>query len=242
MIYITCLAESETDASLIFDKQNNNIQLKVDNDLIKFKLIDRSKLSCPELVHYGWSHNRGIYQFTNSEARESRSGLPFAIERNGGHSNGSISSFMSVWYSLNEYENLSIFCNGNVTVYCDGYDQSEYKVVEGYYSANKLFAEILPEAKAYFQRSDAKRNLVQKINELDSLTMIESQLDLLTRYVLTGEGKESLQSEVEDNMTTSIHSDEKLIQTIQRQKSYLRNLQKQYFEQKGSFESGSISS
>lgn len=245
MIYANRIAVIPEEANVFCKKNDSSVEVSVVIDDYIYKLQMEKEtfktVRLPEIVHFGISRAKGIFTFTSAEARESKSGLAFALESNGGHCGTAISCLGSVWVPKDE-SGLVIFFNGHARVWTEGFSESEVKQVTDYYSADKLFADVLPEAKEYLQRSNAKRKLVRQVNELDSLAMIEAQLDLLTRYILTGEGKEILSSAVEDNMVTSIHTDEKLKQTIQRQKSYLRKLQKKYFQEKGDFENGNLSS
>lgn len=244
MIYISRKASNKEEANLILSRKNDgiNINMIIGGDTFGYSFCFGDIDYSPEIVHLGFSISKGIYQFTGAECRESRSGLAFILETNSAHCINSMSNIGALWVPKNKDEGISAFFNGHCNVWLDGVNDSEYKVIENYYSSNKVFNDFIPESRDYFKRSDAKRNLLKKINELDSLAMIEAQLDLLTRYVLSGIGKEQLENAVKDRMVTTIHDDNKLVQTIQRQKDYLRKIQKEYLVERGNFENGNISS
>lgn len=244
MIYVIKKAEGKDECDLLLSKNRDG---SVVADLIKNKTtysfkVDRTiSEQVPEIVHIGFSQAKGVYFFGARDARESRSGLPFVLERNAGHCNNSISCFGSIWIPEKETDEVVCFFNPHVSVYFEGFEEGEYKVVNGYYSGDKLFADLVPSALGYITRLKAKRELLVKINELDSLAMIEAQLDLLTRYVLTGEGKETLSEAVNGHLVTTVHDDAKLKETISRQKAYLRELQSKYFKERGNFNNVSLS-
>lgn len=68
---------------------------------------------------------------------------------------------------------------------------------------------------------------------MDVLAAIEAQLDLLTSLVLSQYSDENLRNATEGCMVTEIHDKATLVSTIKKQKQYLRNLQKEYFETRG---------
>lgn len=237
MLYFVKKAEKKEDATLIAKKQDDSILLTTQINETNFDLEVSSNMvnSKPEIVHVGYSNHSGLYCFLSSEVRESRTGLAYALERNSGHCVGSMSCIASFWISDKTSEIVGAF-NGHVTVWFEGFEENEVKVIETFYSSDKLFEEVIPESRAFIKRSKAKRKLIEQINELDSLSMLEAQLDLLTRFVLTGQGKEMLEKAVSGNMVSDLHDDDKLIKTISKQKKYLRNLQKKYFEDRGTYE------
>ncbi len=118
---------------------------------------------------------------------------------------------------------------------------------EKLFSSDKAFAKHITEAQAFVQRTDAKRILTRRINILDSLAMLEAQLDIVTRYILSSSDEEKatiltlLNTATTNNMTSTIHDDVKLTETVSRQKNYLRTLQKEYFKTRGDCENGKIS-
>lgn len=243
MIYITNKAESKDKASLVLKKEAETLTCAVVHNKKTYPLTISRSLArrCPDIVHLGFSVAKGIYCFSSTDARESRSGLSFSYESNAAHCQASMSCFGSIWIPKSG-SGFTFFFNSHVEVFAEGFSDSDIHEVHGYCSADKLFSEVIPDAAGYLKRSAAKQKLIKQINELDSLAMLEAQLDLLTRFVLTGEGKKALAAAVKDCLTTSVHTDEKLQQTIWRQKTYLRNLQKTYFKEKGDFNNGNFSS
>lgn len=127
-------------------------------------------------------------------------------------------------------------------------DVVEYDATLGTRSED-VFARTLPESSnfaAWNLRHRTKINFLGHISTNDSLTMIESQLDLLTKIVLaiapdSGE-KAALTEATEGNTVLSIHDLAKVKQTIQRQKAYIRSEQKKYFEARGGAENADLSS
>lgn len=63
--------------------------------------------------------------------------------------------------------------------------------------------------------------------------MLEAQLDLLSKIVLQDHPDNPLALALRGNSTLDIHSEEKLLTTIKNQKSYLRNIQQEYFANRG---------
>lgn len=242
MIYISRKADSEKEANLFVEVKGRCIVLKlsVNKTYYEYVISRDSSEKKPEIVHLGFSMSKGIYKFTATECRESRSGLPFILETNAGHCMFSMSNFGGFFIPEDESEDISIFINAHCNVFVDNLKKSQYKIVEGYTSSNIVFYDLVPSSRKYIKRLDAKRNLLKNINELDSLAMIEAQLDLLTRYVLTGHGRELLEAATNNNMVTSIHSDSKLIKTISDQKNHLRKIQREYFLDRDGGEDGNI--
>lgn len=237
MLYVVKKAKKREDATLIAEKKSNVILLtsKVNDNNSVLEVSAQTIDSKPEVLHVGFSNHSGLYYFLSSEVRESRTGLAYALERNSAHCVGSMSCIASFWISDKTSEIVGAF-NGHVTVWFEGFEENEVKVIETFYSSDKLFEELIPESRAFIKRSKAKRKLIEQINELDSLSMLEAQLDLLTRFVLTGQGKEALEKAVSGSMVSDLHHDDKLIKTVSKQKKYLRNLQKKYFEVRGTYE------
>jgi hypothetical protein len=115
--------------------------------------------------------------------------------------------------------------------------------------AEDVFVRTLPESADYAawnQRHRAKINFLGHISTNDSLTMLESQLDLLTKIVLAiapdSTEKEALSEATKDSSVFSIHDLAKVKQTIARQKAYIRSEQKKYFEERGDAKNADISS
>lgn len=237
MIYVVKKAKEKEDATLIVEKKGNAILLtsKVNDSGSILEISSQTVNNRPEILHVGFSNHSGLYYFLSSEVRESRTGLAYALERNSAHCVGSMSCVGSFWIGDKTDEIVGAF-NGHVIVWFEGFEEGEVETIETFYSSDKLFEERIPESRVFIQRSKAKRKLIEQINELDSLSMLEAQLDLLTRFVLTGKGREALEKAVSDNMVLDLHDDKKLIDTISKQKNYLRKLQKKYFEDRGTYE------
>lgn len=115
--------------------------------------------------------------------------------------------------------------------------------------AEDVFVRTLPESADYAswnQRHRAKINFLGHISTNDSLTMLESQLDLVTKILLTiapdSEEKNALSEATKDSSVFSIHGLDKVKQTITRQKAYIRAEQKKYFEERGEAKNADLSS
>lgn len=112
--------------------------------------------------------------------------------------------------------------------------------------AEEAFSQYSDLAKLYTQRAAAKRILLGKINLNDSLAMLEAQLDLLTHVVLNDDqaegSKAALQTAISGVDVMSIHSMDKLKETILRQKAHIRNNQKEYFKMRGELSNADLSS
>lgn len=233
-IYISRKSESKDDANLFVSIKGKSIYLTLKvNDVDYFYSLDVDEIKKrPEIINLGFSVEKGIYQFTATECRESRSGLAFILETNAGHCMYSMSNIGAFWIPKNKSDKISCFFNAHCNVWVDDANKSKYQVINGYRSSNKVFNDFIPSSRDYIKRLDAKRNLLKKINELDSLAMLEAQLDLLTRYVLTGEGKDLLERSTDGCLSTSLHDDEKIFKTIKDQKEHLRNIQREYFKER----------
>lgn len=243
MIYVSNAASIKEKADVVISKGSSGmtIQYVKARPVVSVELAASSVSSKPEILHLGYSPTKGIYTYTGGDCRESRSGLSFAIESNGARYEGAVPQIASVWIAEDAVDEWVVYFNGCVSVFTEGFAKDEVTRCGGYRSFNDVLRAFVPESAGYLRRAEAKRKLVRGVNELDSLAMLEGQLDLLTRFVLTGEGRDALEAAVDDVMVMSVHDDAKLTQTIQRQKAHLRELQKIYFQEKGGFDRGDLS-
>lgn len=115
--------------------------------------------------------------------------------------------------------------------------------------AEDVFVRTLPKSAdydAWNQRHRAKINFLGHISTNDSLTMLESQLDLVTKILLNmapeSEEKTALEEATKDSSVFSIHDLSKIKQTVERQKAYIRAEQKKYFEARGTAKNVDLSS
>lgn len=122
----------------------------------------------------------------------------------------------------------------------------DVREVAGTKRAIEFFADFNVTAKALCQRAEAKKVLLGKINTNDSMAMLEAQLDLLTHIVLSDdkaeESKQALTEAVSSNTADTIHTIAKLKETITRQKSHLRSVQQNYFNNRGDLGNADLSS
>lgn len=115
-------------------------------------------------------------------------------------------------------------------------------------SEDAFLRTLPPEAEfeAWNQRHRSKINFLGDISTNDSLTMIESQLDLLTKIVLSfapeSLEKNALKDATENNTVFSLHNLDKITQTIYRQKNYIRDKQRDYFNTRGKAKNADLSS
>ena len=244
MIYFTKKPTKDLPKNVLLKAVENGYELKFWESEKEYSYNINTSCSpeIPNIIHLGFSRVKGIYSFSALDVKESRSGLAFAYAKNSANCEGSVLHFCSFWVGSQNLDDLVIVFNGHAIPEFENIPEEDCQFIEGIRSADIVIEQNVPSSSDWFKRINAKRRLIEKINELDSLTMLEAQLDLLTRYVLTGEGKDTLEQAVSGNEVTTIHSDEKLIQTIQRQKAYIRSLQQQYFSERGDYNSVKISS
>lgn len=173
------------------------------------------------------------------------------------------SGYASATFRNRLFENTthigSIFVDANNNAYfftrypCQPAEGTEVDIVE--YSAElgtraeDVFVRTLPESADYTawnKRHRAKINFLGHISTNDSLTMLESQLDLVTKVLLTiapdSVEKTALEEATKDSSVFSIHDLDKIKQTIERQKAYIRSEQKKYFEERGTAKNADLSS
>lgn len=94
----------------------------------------------------------------------------------------------------------------------------------------------VPEAVEFVKKSQAKRNLLQKVNELDSLSSLEKQCDILSQILLSSDQDEI--SMLKDHLrecvagASSIEGRDltALAVKVNRQKRSVREAQAEYFD------------
>lgn len=244
MIFYTKTPSEQTPRNIVLSKIDTGYKLELteSDKVYTYTITPTCTEILPNMVHLGFSRTKGIYCFYGSDTKESRSGLAFAYATNSGTCEGSILHFCSFWVPDSSVDNLVIVMNGHAVPEFENIDSSELQYIEGIKSADEVISKYVESSQGWFTRANAKRKLIEKINELDSLAMIEAQLDLLTRYVLTGEGKDTLANSVDGCLVTTIHEDAKLLDTVKKQKTYLRSLQTKYFNERGDYEIAKLSS
>lgn len=82
-------------------------------------------------------------------------------------------------------------------------------------------------------RYNAKRDLIAKINILDSLASLEAQVDLLFDLFVNGNANDAFKAAMSENSVLHLHDKQKLIDTIKQNKRYIRELQSTYLARKG---------
>lgn len=85
----------------------------------------------------------------------------------------------------------------------------------------------------FCQRIESKRELISKINILDCLTSLENQIDLLYQCMFNNNDDEQFKTIMNAYSSNTIHDKAHMLQSIKNNKSYLRQLQLNYFNSKG---------
>ncbi len=98
------------------------------------------------------------------------------------------------------------------------------------------------------QRHRAKINSLGHISLNDSLAALEAQVDLQNRIILKMASREdwsadaTLLKQATDGVTVdTLHTDDKLKETINRQKAHIRQVQKDYFSIRGNAKNADVS-
>lgn len=234
MIFYRTLASTPEEAVFSVTKDGNKWVLSsseygdftFDNDIVDFK---------PDVAYLANSYRDGYFLSWSSEVAESRSGQPMSQSRQG----------IFADRSANHVHLCAFWCGENTTavdfrfpVYVADAGGDTAVDVGTMRSSLDVFAKYIPEAAPFVQRTRAKQKLIRKINELNAIAALEAQVDLLTAIVLASHPDSDISEALEGVMTSDIHTKEKLLETIKRQKTYLRKLQKTYFEERGEGVSG----
>lgn len=231
---------------LIIRKENNdgNVQVKrlaqgwslsFEKYEVNFEFDETKVDFCPDFAHLVIG-NDGAFLLWSSEVNESKSGFGNALHRN--HAFG-LKQLASFFIDSNGVSHCFV-TRGVVTA-----EGIEPTVIENAtaVSAEVVFSDLIPEAKLAADRLVAKKKLLGHIKPEDSLAMLEAQLDLLSLAVLGDEeAKVALAEAIEGRDVTTIHTIEKLKQTIQRQKTHIRQEQMAYFVARGEATNGDLSS
>lgn len=192
----------------------------------------------PDIANLVFGVDGEFYLQWSSEAINDKSGFASALWRKRAPlTSSSIASFFA-----ESEETVHVFTRLPV-ILPEGVDAIQ---VAPSLRAEEAFSQCSDLAKLYTQRAAAKRILLGKININDSLAMLEAQLDLLTHVVLNDDQAESskaaLQTAISGVDVMSIHSMDKLKETILRQKAHIRNNQKEYFKMRGELSNADLSS
>lgn len=109
--------------------------------------------------------------------------------------------------------------------------------------SEEAFSLGLPDSygyKEWNQRHRAKINSLGHISLNDAMAALEAQVDLQNRIIIklvSGEDATEdlalLKKATDGNTVDTIHTDDKLVQTILRQKNHIRDVQKEYFATRG---------
>ena len=193
--------------------------------------FDASKVDFkPDIAYLAYNPNRLEFYLTwSSEIAESRTGAAAAMLRNSAlhHETKPEDNYIAAFWVGN-----TVAMHTMLTTYVESAD-CEVKDASYTSSVFNVFGDNIPEAKAFVKRARAKQRLLRHVNELSSLAMLEAQLDLLTEYVLSIHPNAELADAMETSSTLSVHTREKLIDTIKKQKAHLRSVQKEYFAERG---------
>lgn len=227
----TIVQIAQTEDGFVITKNGKTLEFKV--SLLQFK---------PDMANIFEGYHDLFIVWSSGNSCD-KSGYASAIFRNRGYENDHIGSIY-VDASGTPY----FFTRYPVEAAGTDVDVVEYDAAQGTRSED-VFARTLPESAgfaAWNQRHRTKINFLGHISTNDSLTMIESQLDLLTKIVLAiapeSDEKAALTEATEGNTVLSIHDLAKVKQTIQRQKAYIRAEQKKYFKARGGAENADLSS
>lgn len=217
-----------------FDIEKNGKKLEFRVSKLEFK---------PDMVNIFESYHELFLLWSSGNSCD-KSGYFSAIFRNRGFDNNHIGS-------------IFVDANGNAHMFTryplvvpEGTEATliDYDPTLGTRSEDAFERTLPAEANfhAWNQRHRAKINFLGKISTNDSLTMLESQLDLLTQIVLAmapdSDMKAALAEATNGNTVFSVHNLDKIKQTIQRQKNYIREKQKLYFAARGDIENADLSS
>lgn len=214
--------------------EKNGKSLVFDTTLLRFK---------PDMANVFEGYHELFLVWSSGNACD-KSGYASAIFRNRGFENEHVGS-------------VFVDTEGNPYFFtrypCKPAEGTEVDVVE--YNAElgtraeDVFVRTLPgsaDYAAWNQRHRAKINFLGHISTNDSLTMLESQLDLVTKILLKmapeSEEKTALEEATKDSSVFAIHDLSKIKQTVERQKAYIRAEQKKYFEERGTAKNADFSS
>lgn len=233
-VIVQTIASTETAASLVVRESGNGKEIAVAlNDIQQTVLLSDLRGTAPDIVHLGLSKAKGVFTYRSTDVRNSRTGLPYALEKNAGHCIGSVSCFGSVW--VPEEGEPAVFFNGYVSVFIET-DDEVIQLPPDTTSAEVAFMTYVPEAVEFVKKSQAKRNLLQKVNELDSLSSLEKQCDILSQILLSSDQDEI--SMLKDHLrecvagASSIEGRDltALAVKVNRQKRSVREAQAEYFD------------
>lgn len=228
------------DENLTEDKERAQIQIALNENkwVVTYKektftfnpdLVDFA----PDMAHLGLGCD-GLFLYWTSSASGDKTGFYHSILRNRMWKMEHIASFFICEdKTTHMYTRLPALVDKSVT-------DVQLKHWEKPVRSGEVFAEFIPEAAAYIQRNHTKRKMLGHININNSLAMLEAQLDMLTQIVLDRipleertEMSNALMDAVADTSVVQLHSIEKLKETIQNAKSYIRNEQRIYFSERG---------
>lgn len=186
-----------------------------------------------------WFGADGAFLMWASETTRSKSGYVNCLARHGGIGTKPVASFF-----IDANGESHLFYYGEVQTTVTGITPTTLE--ENYTVVSEVFRKHLPSSEAFFVHQKAKKQLLARISPEDSLAMLEAELDLLVSALiesnlLTSETFKSLCASVKGHTADTVSTKEKLLQTIQRQKTHLRVRQKKYFETRGSFTDGDVS-
>ena len=228
MILLTNQVLDKNEAQCVLKVEQSKIYMSFDgkgefvfdNELVGFK---------PDVAYLGYDvGSRDFFLSWSSEIAETRDGSSYVYLRNKmhlEHNNSANLNLATIWAGSTP----SVRILGPCYV-----ESADCEIKEcSYGSGLTILANNIPEVAEYVNRINAKRALLRKVNELNSLAMIEAQLDLLTKHVLQSLPNSELEATLQGICTTDIHNEQKLLQTIKNQKTHLRNIQKEYFATRG---------
>ena len=188
-------------------------------------LVDYS----PDIAYLQYSVKSSFFLTWSSEIAESRAGAAAALTRNGVFMPGNDTvegTLVTFWVGTHAAAHITLPCFVESAT-CDIVDCGNA------FSSFTILSRYIPEAAEYIQRVRAKQYLIRHVNELDSLAMLEAQLDIVSKYIIDTHPESAFAKALEGVMVSEVHSEEKLLDTITNQKRHLRALQKEYIATRG---------
>lgn len=186
-----------------------------------------------------WFGVDGPFLMWASETTRSKSGYMNCLARHGGIGTKPVASF---FIDANGESHLFYYGEANAEVT----GVTPIVLTQNYTVVSEVFKVHIPSSVPFFVHQKAKKNLLARISPEDSLAMLEAELDLLISVLiesnlLQSDAFTSLCESIKNRTADTASSKEKLLQTIQRQKTHLRKYQKIYFESRGAFTDGDFS-
>lgn len=226
------------------------IEKKEASWLISYKdaefLFEDSKVDFyPDMANVGFACGK-IFLYWASANASDKCGFASSMFRNRSFNLENIGAFFV------DKSGVSHFATRHETELAEGTEATIIDFDAGASRSEDMFVRSLPEecgAKEWNTRHRAKINNLGHIATNDVLAALEAQIDLQNRIILklvagedAKEDAEKLISATANVTVDTLHNDDKLVQTINRQKAHIREVQKQYFAERGDATNADLSS